>query len=127
MNKVDVERIDHDTYHLLEDTFIQGYRAAQDKLVYLRLTHIPFVLPLGSDSQSEASMHLKNLRIEDVFEVGNVQPAFGANQLIHQMYPHELVENRKSLKFVYVHHKGMVEKSLHELFDLVIEDTEYHD
>ena len=127
MEQVQLETMDHDSYHTLVDMFIDGYRAAKDKLVYLRLAHVPFELPLGSDSHSEASMHLKSLRIEDVFEVGNVQPAFGTKQLIHQMYPHELVENRKSLKFVYVHHKGMVEKSLHEIFDLVIEDTDHHD
>ncbi len=42
MNSTYGERIDHDTYHLLEEMFVEGYRAAQDKLVYLRLSHIPF-------------------------------------------------------------------------------------
>ena len=126
MNYVDVEKIDHDTYHRLEESFAQGYWAAQDKLIYLRLAHIPFELPLDHPSDTDSRMHLKSVKIEDIFEVGNVSPAFGSNQLIHQMYPDELVENHKSLKFIYVHHDGVVEKSLHELFVLVIEDGDHH-
>ena len=125
MKHVDVERMDHATYHRLEDMFAEGYRAAQDKLVYLCLAHIPFELP--GDQTSNSLMHLKSVRIEEVFEVGSVSPAFGSHRLIHQMYPHELVEGHKSLKFMYVHHDGVVEKSLQELFGLVIEDADHHD
>jgi hypothetical protein len=107
--------------------FAEGYRAARDKLVYLRLAHIPFELPSNPDSDSDSRMHLKRLRIEEIFEVGNVTPAFGSTRLIHHMYPQELVESHKSLKFVYVHHDGTVEKSLHELFGLVVEDADHHD
>ena len=126
MNKIEGEKIDHDTYHRLEESFVQGYRAAQDKLIYLRLAHIPIELPLDHPSETGSRMHLKSVKIVDIFEVGNVSPAFGSNQLIHQMYPDELVENHKSLKFIYVHHDGAVEKSLHELFGLVIEDGDHH-
>ena len=127
MKNVDAERMDHDTYHRLEDMFAEGYRAARDKLVYLRLAHIPFELPVNPDSDSDFRMHLKSVRIEEVFEAGSITPAFGSNRLIHRMYPHELVESRKSLKFVYVHHDGVIEKSLHELFGLIIEDSDHHD
>ena len=122
-----MEKMDHDTYHCLEDMFVEGYRAARDKLVYLRLAHIPFDLPVYPDSDSDSRMHLKSVRIEEVFEVGSVTPAFGSKRLVHQMYPHGLVESRTSLKFVYVHHDSAVEKSLHELFGLVIEDADRHD
>lgn len=127
MKNVDAERMDHDTYHRLEDMFAEGYRAAQDKLVYLRLAHIPFELPGDQASDSDSRMHLKSVRIEEMFEVGNVTPAFGSNRLIHQMCPHELVKSRKSLRFEYIHHDGAVEKSLHELLGLVIEDADHHD
>ena len=127
MKNVEAETMDHDTYHRLEDMFAEGYRAARDRLVYLRLAHIPFELPGGQAADSDERMYLKSVRIEELFEAGSVTPAFGSNRLMHQMYPHELVESRKSLKFVYVHHDGTVEKSLHELFGLVIEDTDHHD
>ena len=126
MKNVDTERMDHDTYHRLEDMFVEGYRTARDKLVYLRLAHIPFELSGDQASDSDTRMHLNSMRIEEVFEVGNITPAFGSNQLIHHMYPHELVKSRKSLKFVYVHHDGAVEKSLYELLGLVIEDADHH-
>ena len=127
MKNVDAERMDHDTYHRLEDMFADGYRAARDKLVYLRLAHIPYELPGDKAPDSDARMYLKSVRIEEVFEAGSVTPAFGSDRLIHQMYPHELVESRKSLKFVYVHRDGAVEKSLHELLGLAIEDADHHD
>ena len=121
------ERIDHDTYHRLEDMFVDGYRSAQDKLIYLRLASVPFELPVDPAGETDRPMHLKGVRIEEVFEVGNITPAFGTEQLVHQMYPHELVESRKSLKFIYVHQAGTVEKSLQELLGLVIEGADHHD
>ena len=125
MEDVDAERMDHDTYHRLEDMFVEGYRAAEDKLVYLRLTHIPFELRVEPASDSDSRMYLRSVRIEEVFEAGSVTPAFGSKRLVHHMYPHELVESRKSLKFLYVHHDGVVEKSLRELLGLVIEDADH--
>ena len=125
MNSTYGERIDHDTYHLLEEMFVEGYRTAQDKLVYLRLSHIPFELP--EDSDSEVIMHLNSVRIEERYDVGSVTPAFGSDKLVHHMYPHELVKCHKSLKFCYVQHGGVVEKSLRELFGFVIEDADHHD
>lgn len=127
MENVDTERMDHEAYHRLEDLFVEGYRAARDKLVYLRLAHIPFELPADRSSNSDARMYLKTVRVEEVFEAGSVKPAFKTDRLIHQMYPHELVESSRLLRFVYVNHDGAVEKSLYELFGLVIEDADHHD
>ena len=78
-------------------------------------------------SNSDARMYLKTVRVEEVFEAGSVKPAFKTDRLIHQMYPHELVESSRLLRFVYVNHDGAVEKSLYELFGLVIEDADHHD
>ena len=125
MEDADADRMDHDTYHRLEDMFAEGYRAAQDKLAYLRLAHIPFEMPMDPDSDSDSRMHLRSVQIDEVFEVGSVTPAFGTNRLMHQMYPHALVECLRSLKFRYVHHDGAVVKSLRELYGLVIEDTDH--
>ena len=125
MEDTDADRMDHDTYHRLESIFVEGYRAAQDKLAYLRLTHIPFEMPADPDSDSDSRMHLRSVEIDEVFEVGSITPAFGTNRLMHQLYPHAMVECRRSLKFRYVHRGGTVEKSLRELFGLVIEDADH--
>lgn len=121
------ENMDHDAYHRLEDMFVEGYRTAPDKLVYLRLTHIPFDIRVEAAPDSDSRMHLKSVRIKEEFEAGSVTPAFGSKRLVHHMNPHELVKNRKSLRFVYVHRDGEVEKSLRELFGIAIEDAEGHD
>ncbi len=126
MADADAERMDHETYHRMEDMFAEGYRAAQDKLAYLRLAHIPFEMPVDPDSDSDTRMHLIGVQIDEVFEVGSVTPAFGTNRLMHQMYPDQLVKCRTSLRFRYVHRGGAAEKSLRELFGLVIEDADHH-
>ena len=126
MTRDQPETMDHESYHRLEEMFAEGYRAARDRLVYLRLAHIPFDLPANPDSGSDVTMHLKSVRIEEVFEAGSVTPAFGTDRLVHQMYPHELVECRSSLRFVYVDQERAVEKSLRELLGLVIEDADHH-
>lgn len=127
MNSVYTEKLDHETYHLLEDMFVEGYRTARDKLVYLRLSHIPFELAENQDTDSGNSMHLDSIRIEETYDVGNAAPAFGLDKLVHHMYPHELVKNHKLLRFVYVHQGGTVEKSLHDVLGLTIEGAYDHE
>ena len=124
MEQVHLETIDLDSYRLLEDMFIDGYRAAKDKLVYLRLAHIPFQLSTTDNSVTDATLYLKAVKIESLYEVGSVTPTFGTDQILHQMYPGEMVRDQHSLRFMYVRSDGIVEKSLHELLGLVIEDTD---
>ena len=127
MEQVQLETMDHDSYHILEDMFINGYRAAKDKLVYLRLAHIPFQLPAIDHSSADSALYLKEVKIENLYEVGSVSPTFGTDQILHQMYPNEMVRAQHSLRFIYVRTDGIVEKSLHELLGLVIEDNDSHD
>ena len=127
MEQVHLETMDHDSYHILEDMFIDGYRAAKDKLVYLRLAHIPFQLPTIDHSVTDATLYLNAVKIENLYEVGCVSPTFGTDQVLHQMYPGEMVRAQHSLRFIYVGTDGIVEKSLQELLGLVIEDKDEHD
>ena len=127
MEKVQLETMDHDSYHILEDMFINGYRAAKDKLVYLRLAHIPFQLPAIDHSSADSTLYLKEVKIENLYEVGSVSPTFGTDQVLHQMYPGEMVRAQHSLRFIYVKTDGIVEKSLQELLGIVIEDKDRHD
>ena len=124
VKRPEAERIDHDTYHLLEEMFVEGYRAARDKLVYLRLAHIPFELQDGDGGDSR--LYLQGVRIEDIFEVGSASPAFGSAEMVHHMYPHELVRGHVSLRFLYVGRKGVVEMSLHEVLGLEVDDSSSH-
>ncbi len=127
MEQLQLETMDHDSYHILEDMFINGYKAAKDKLVYLRLAHIPFQLPAIDHSSADSALYLKEVKIETLYEVGSVSPTFGTDQILHQMYPNEMVRAQHSLRFIYVRTDGIVEKSLHELLGLVIEDKDKHD
>ena len=76
MEQVHLETMDHDSYHTLEDMFIDGYRAAKNKLVYLRLAHIPFQLPTIDHSVTDATLYLNAIKIENLYEVGCVSPTF---------------------------------------------------
>ena len=124
VKSAEAERIDHDTSHLLEEMFAEGYRSARDKLVYLRLAHIPFEMQDGDGG--DPSLYLQGVRIEDLFEVGSASPAFGSAEMVHHMYPHGLVRSHVSLRFLYVGRKGVVEKPLHEVGGLEVDDTSSH-
>lgn len=126
MERAHTETIDRESYHRLEHMFVDGYRSAKDKLVYLRLAHIPFQLPVAHNTNETTTLYLKAVRIEDMFEVGSLTPAFATDQVLHHMYPDELVRGQHSLRFIYVRPDGVVEKSLDELLGLVIEDSAEH-
>lgn len=127
VKNVSTESIDHDSYHRLERMFVDGYLSARDKLVFLRLAHIPFQLHATADGDETTTLYLKAIKIEDLFEVGSVTPAFATDQVLHQMYPDEMVSSQHSLRFIYVRPDGIVEKSLNELLGLIIEDAAEHD
>ena len=127
MKQVHSETMDHDSYHILEEMFIDGYRAAKNKLVYLRLAHIPFQLPTNDHSVTDSTLYLNAVKIENIYEVGSVSPTFGTDQILHQMYPGDMVRAQHSLRFIYLQADGIVEKSLQELLGLAIEDKDRHE
>ncbi len=117
------ETIDHESYHKLEEMFVEGYRNAKDKMLYLRMAHIPFELP--PSSTEEVPYYLQQLHITEKVDVGHVAPAFASPKLVHQMFPHELVRSSTQLTFIYVNQHGIKECSLQELYQLNVVDHEH--
>ena len=64
---------------LQETAFIEAYRTAGDKRVFLELTGVHFSL----EQEDHAGWHLTHIRIEETFEVGQASPAFGMARLVH--------------------------------------------
>jgi hypothetical protein len=105
--------MDHERYHLIEDAFIAGFRAAPDKLGFLALAGIP--LELANDGTP--SFKLLEVVLEDVFEVGRASPGFGSRELVYHPLPGKLVTSRTCLKFRYVSAETMRELSFAEIID----------
>ena len=82
---------------LLETTFIEGFRGAQDKASFLRLAGIPHELP-GPDGQG---LKLVEVRITDGFAVGAATPGFGTTELVYHPFPGAMVRQTAHLRFVY--------------------------
>lgn len=119
-----MESIDHDSYHRMEQIFVEGYRSALDKLLFLRLARVPFAI--DSHQEGQPTAYLKQIVIQEVSEVGHVVPAFGKEQLVHQMFPHELVKTNYKLSFIYVNLAGEHRLGLNEVLSLQVDHHDHH-
>lgn len=82
----------------LEQAFIDGFRAAEDKQAFIRLAGIPFDL----GAHGEPAFKLVEVRIEEDWTVGAVSPGFGAAQLAHHPLPAEMISRIARVVFDYV-------------------------
>ena len=84
---------------VLAAQFIDGFRAAKDKMSYLRLAGVPLekAAPDGG-----ASMKLVDVQLTTEWQVGTASPSFGSRELSYLPYPGEMVTERTNLGFVYV-------------------------
>ena len=98
---------EHEQVRLHEAAFIDAYRAAGDKRVFLELMGMRFSLEQGD----HAGWQLTHIRIEEVFEVGQVSPAFGMAQLVHQPLPGAMIKGAAKAVFCYQSPKGHHELS----------------
>ena len=102
----DGHRHDHregpDAVRLIEQTFIEGFRAAVDKRAFLELAGVPFSLTGDAGGASSSPLRLIEVRIADGYVVGAAAPAFGARELAYQPLPGSMVERSTALTFVYV-------------------------
>lgn len=80
------------------ETFIDGFRRADDKTSFLRISGIPFEMT-GDDGRS---MKLVDVEITAGYQVGTATPAFGTPDLVYLPFPGEMVRERTTVKFVYV-------------------------
>ena len=90
-----------------EAAFIEAYRASGDKRVFLELMGVRFSLEQGD----YAGWQLTHIRIEEVFEVGQVSPAFGMARLVHQPLPGSMIKGAAQAVFCYQSLKGQHELS----------------
>ncbi|AXS42675.1 hypothetical protein D1F64_16590 [Breoghania sp. L-A4] len=96
----------------LSESFIDGFRKADDKTSYLRLAHIPFDR-LGSDG---LTMRLVDVEIAAAFQVATASPGFGSKELVYMPYPGSMVKERTTMRFVYV---STTERTDVDLLDLL--------
>ena len=87
---------------LLERAFVEGFRAATDKVSFLRLAGIP----LETDIDGEPGYKLMEVRLADTFMVGSAAPGFGGGALVYHPFPGELVRHAAELGFVYCSARG---------------------
>ncbi|MET1415638.1 hypothetical protein ABVF61_25430 [Roseibium sp. HPY-6] len=87
-----------DELQALATSFIDGFRAADDKTSYLRLAGVPFHRP-GSDSLIQ---HLVDAKIVSNWQIGTASPAFASRELVYMPFPGEMVSGRETMTFTYV-------------------------
>ncbi len=92
----------------LAETFIEGFRGAEDKVSYLRVAGVPFDLP-GPDGLTQ---RLVDVSIVEGFQVATASPGFGTRELVYLPFPGEMVRERTTLTFVYVSLTGRTDLDL---------------
>ena len=83
----------------LATEFIEGFRAAADKAVYLKLAGVPLEL---DDKEGGASLKLVDVALTTEWQVGTASPSFGSRELTYLPFPGSMVTERSNLGFVYV-------------------------
>ena len=94
--------MDAEDIKLLERTFVDGYRRAEDKLGFLKLSGIPMEL----ERDGRAPSKLIEVQINDAFTVGSAAPGFGSKELVYHPLPDEMVTLETALAFLFVHAEG---------------------
>jgi hypothetical protein len=94
------------------DSFIAGFRTADDKTGFLRLAKVPFEI---ADDAGGPSLKLVDVAIEDAYQVATASPAFASEELVYHPYPGRMVRQRTDMKFVYVSLKGRRDIPLSEM------------
>ena len=102
----------HDTEQerLLEQAFIQGFRAAADKRAFLELAGIPWEI-----REAGAVYRLMQVALNQCYEVGAAGPGFGGGDLVHHPLPGAMVRERHELRFIYLSIGGRAEFTLNRI------------
>ncbi len=88
-----------DTLRALAAEFIDSFRAAKDKVAYLRLAGVPLELP---DGRGGPTLKLVDVQLSTEWQVGTASPSFGSRELSWLPFPGEMVRERVNMGFVYV-------------------------
>ena len=87
-----------DELQALATSFVDGFRNADDKTSYLRLSSIPFQRK-GSDG---LILNLVDAAINTNWQVGTASPAFGSRELVYMPLPGSMISDRETMTFTYV-------------------------
>ena len=90
--------------------FVAGFRAAEDKTSFLRLSGVPHTIEDGGGRP----MHLVEARIEEAHQLGTASPGFGTGELAYLPYPGAMVRARETMTFTYVSMREKRDVPLHE-------------
>ncbi|UES57831.1 hypothetical protein GFK91_20720 [Roseibium aggregatum] len=93
-------------------SFIDGFRAADDKTSYLRLAGVPFHRP-GADGLIQ---HLVDAKIVSNWQVGTASPAFASRELVYMSFPGSMVQARETMTFTFV---SLSQRSDIDLIDIL--------
>lgn len=84
---------------VLATQFIDGFKAAADKSVYLQLAGVPREV---KDDAGGAPLKLVDVQLTTEWQVGTASPSFGSSELSYLPYPGPMVTERTNMGFVYV-------------------------
>lgn len=79
--------------------FIDGFRAAADKMAFLRLAGVPLEIAGGDGGPS---LKLVDVTLTTDWQVGTASPSFGSRELSYLPFPGPMVAERTNMGFVYV-------------------------
>ncbi|MEM9333044.1 MAG: hypothetical protein AAGA53_17105, partial [Pseudomonadota bacterium] len=96
----------------LATSFVEGFRSANDKTSYLRVSNIPFHKE-GSDG---LKMNLVDASINANWQIGTASPAFASRELVYMPFPGSMIQHRETMTFTYV---SLTERSDVDLIDLL--------
>ena len=106
----------------VENAFIAGFRAASDKLGFLRLARIPLEL----ERAGKPGLKLMQVVIAESYEVGRASPGFASRELVYHPLPARLVTAAARLSFRYVSAEDVRELELAELMHWGGESRNHH-
>ena len=92
----------------LAETFVEGFRKADDKTSYLRLAGVPDSLP-GPDGLAR---RLVDVTISDGYQVATASPGFGTKELVYLPFPGTMISPRTTLTMAYVSLTGRTDVDL---------------
>ena len=84
---------------VLATQFIDGFKSAADKSVYLQLAGVPREIP---DDAGGPPLKLVDVQLTTEWQVGTASPSFGSAELSYLPYPGPMVTERTNMGFVYV-------------------------
>ena len=82
----------------LAESFIDGFRQAEDKTSYLRLAGVPDSI----DGPDGLARRLVDVTVTDGYQVATASPGFGSRELVYLPYPGTMVRPRTTLTLTYV-------------------------